>query len=78
MLWGLELAHGVKVLGFSAAASVQLSKKRSELKKILLARFTAKQLDEIGRRIGVSLSGVRTKSGKVSALARYLSFEDAV
>jgi len=73
-----KLAHGAKVFGVSVSASIALNRKRNELKKVLLSRFKVRQLDEVARRLGVSLRGARTKDGKVSVLAKHLSFEDAV
>ncbi len=71
-------AHGMKVIGFSLAASMELNRKRGELKRALLHRFTSRQLDEIGVRLGISLRNARTKSAKISALSSHLSFEDVV
>lgn len=72
------IAHGTKVLGTSIAISIAYNKKKNELKRVLLNRFSSKQLDEIGVRIGISLKKYRTKHEKISVLARELSFEAVI
>lgn len=73
-----KMAHGLKVLGTDISASVAYTQKRAALKKALLFRFKVRQLDEIGARIGVSVSRVKTKNAKVLILAQHLSFNDVV
>ncbi len=73
-----KLAHGFKVLGTNISASIAINQKKATLKRSLLSRFKSRQLDEIGSRIGVSLSKARTKDAKISILTQYLSFEDVV
>ncbi len=72
------IAHGTKVLGTSIAVSIAYNRKKNELKRVLLNRFSSKQLDEIGVRIGISLKKYRTKREKISVLARELSFEAVI
>ncbi len=72
------IAHGTRVLSTSIAVSIAYNRKKNELKRVLLNRFSSKQLDEIGVRIGVSLKKYRTKREKISVLARELSFEAVI
>jgi len=71
-------AHGAKVLAVDIYISAALSAKKRELKRVLLSRFKARQLDEIARRLDVSLRGARTKDEKISVLASKLSFDEVV
>lgn len=73
-----KLAHGAKVLGVSVSATIALNNKRRELKRVLLSRFTVRQLNEIAERRNISLRNAKSKADKVAVLSENLSFKDVV
>ncbi|KSW11816.1 hypothetical protein CF15_03165 [Pyrodictium occultum] len=72
------IVRGAKILGTEVQASIAYKLKADELKRVLLSRFKARQLDEIGVREGISLKRYRSKQEKVRALAERLSLKKVV
>ncbi len=82
------LAHGTKVLATNIMIKNALSRKKNQLKRVLLNRFTVRQLEDIAAEKGIKFKGVdpitgekwiaKSKAAKVKVLAQRLSFEEVV
>ncbi len=82
------LAHNTKVLAKTIAVNIAYNRRKNELKKVLLGRFTVRQLNEIALERGISFRGTDpitgekwsavTKTAKIGVLASKLSFGEVI
>jgi hypothetical protein len=82
------LAHGTKVLATNIMIRNAISKKKNQLKRVLLNRFTVRQLEDIAAEKNIRFRGVdpitgekwvaKSKAAKVKILAQHLSFEEVI
>lgn len=86
---GLDsLAQMTRIIGTSISTAIRYELKEGEIKRAILSRFTAEQLNEIARRKGISFTvedfitgekrTLKTKDEKVKYLASLLPLETVV